>query len=323
MRFLIFGVSLMLLRSVSGLLVHQEENEDVFPVSFCDEVKWESNSTGLQAISCIERFEAPSDISNQPALNESCPVSDFQTNSTSSDEIIHSLGARSSPKNNDAMQKARYACNNRELPYRSQILPTSDGNHKKWCFREGAIPKYSDVTKLCAQAGKGFDSTISLRRLFQIQRTKWASKIATQGTCFCILRRYGTAGLKLCNCDRCDALTLDFGVEDMCLALWQGCIAEGFASGYQRTKYPNALYALYGHKDNKGGLEQQIELDPVLELDGVMNSSCNSGDESRRDQDYTGTVIACEMNSWSNRGCKPKYGKGSWWTFWRNFNPSQ
>ncbi|KAG4429620.1 hypothetical protein IFR05_014893 [Cadophora sp. M221] len=121
--------------------------------------------------------------------------------------------------------------------------------------------------------------------------------------------REGTAGLKLCNCDRCDALQLDFGIADMCRALQNDCTQNIFASGYTRTKNPDALYALYGYKDSYGGQQQQIELDPVLSLEGVMPSTCNSGDETSHNQDYTDLVMDCSWKNWVKGKCRFSYKK--------------
>ncbi|KAH9213946.1 hypothetical protein DL95DRAFT_409894 [Leptodontidium sp. 2 PMI_412] len=280
-------------------------NDDVSPAGFCSDVKWDYNSTDLQTVNCIQRFEPPSILNTEPALNDSCSCSAYHDyldskNTRHSNNTPRTLNSRYIWNNEDERDKARHASYGKDLPYRSKMLPGSDQNHTSWCFREGALPKQSDVTKVCNSAAQNFDSTDNQKRIFQIQRTKWANSSPVtkenNGTCFCTMLREGTAGLKLCNCDRCDGLQLDFGVNM-------------FGSGYMRTKNPNALYALYGYKDGNGGQQQQIELDPVLSLEGVMPSTCNSGDEKRRNQDHTGLVMNCPWTDWLKGKCSFSYKK--------------
>ncbi|KAL2073849.1 hypothetical protein VTL71DRAFT_11175 [Oculimacula yallundae] len=295
---------LLLLGFVSSSVIPQDDED--LPIQFCGDVNWDSISNDVQSVSCIEHFEAPSNISSEQVTTGSCPGSTDHLNSTFSNGTVHTLDARYFPNNADASEKGRHACYNKDLPFRSQMLPASDDNQKRWCFREGALPKQSDVMKLCYQARVVFESSDKIKRIFQIQRAKWASNDLTEdnnGNCFCHILRVGTAGLKICNCDRCDALQVEAGVGDICQALQKDCIENLFGSGYLRAMNPNVLFALYGHKDKKGGIQQQIELDPVLGVDGVMTSTCKSGDENRRGQDYTGLILNCSWKNWWRGNC--------------------
>lgn len=60
--------------------------------------------------------------------------------------------------------------------------------------------------------------------------------------------------MKICNCDRCDALVLNINVLDVCQTLERECTVEGFAR-YLRTKEPNAFY---GFENGRGGKNKQV-----------------------------------------------------------------
>ena len=121
-------------------------------------------------------------------------------------------------------------------------------------------------------AKKKFDDTCKRRRIWQIQRTKWAnkqvmSKDANDGTCFCTMLRV-TAGLQTCNCDRCDAMLLNMGIHDLVGTLQHECMNEGYASGYVKTKDPNGLFVVHGFASREGLVKEPVELDPVLNAPG-------------------------------------------------------
>lgn len=178
------------------------------------------------------------------------------------------------------------------------------------------MPTSKDLSGLSMLAKKKFDDTWKHRRIWQIQRTKWAnkqvmSKDADDGTCFCTVLRVRTAGLKICNCDRCDAMVLNMGMHDLVGTLQHECMNEGYASGYVKMKDPNGLFVVHGFPGREGLSKEPVELDPVLNAPGVLTGTCISNNEFRRNQDSTYKVVECKWKDWYAGRCatRVKYGE--------------
>ncbi|KAG4410468.1 hypothetical protein IFR04_016397, partial [Cadophora malorum] len=130
-----------------------------------------------------------------------------------------------------------------------------------------------------------------------VTRDNTTVAVETDGACVCVAGRERTAGFKICNCDRCDALMINRGLADMCKTLQRQCTSQGFSSGYIKSSlHPsstttNSLISLFTYPTSKGPKSAPMELDPILGVEGVVSSSCRSGDENRRGQDYSGPVI--------------------------------
>lgn len=55
----------------------------------------------------------------------------------------------------------------------------------------------------------------------------------------------------------------------------------------------NSIVSLFTYPSSRGPEGEPMELDPILGAEGVVTSTCRSGDENRRAQDYSGPVIEC------------------------------
>ncbi|KAG4429621.1 hypothetical protein IFR05_014894 [Cadophora sp. M221] len=155
MRSSLLSVIFLVISQASSMVLPTDD--DISPAGFCSDVKWDFNSTDLQTVNCIQRFEPTSTMKTEPGLNDSCSCPKYH-DYLDAKAAANPLKSRSLWNNDDEREKARHACYGKDLPYRSKMLPGFNQNHTSWCFREGALPKQSDVTKVCNSAAQNFDS---------------------------------------------------------------------------------------------------------------------------------------------------------------------
>ncbi|KAH6722629.1 hypothetical protein BKA61DRAFT_667359 [Leptodontidium sp. MPI-SDFR-AT-0119] len=303
----------------------------------CTDIAWDENDTGFQSRICTMPHPSTVQDGAQKAIAkrstdelnddfaaifsslmpnttetgaDSCtPTSD--TNSASDDNQDQNQAQASNETswstNSTASFERRDNCAARSLPYRTPLIDNQDSTSKSWCFRPGPSPNNNDVTSLCRNIaqlhfpGARESSTIPFHDDYVVQRAKGAgtsnTTVENGGSCICVAGRDRTAGFKICNCDRCDALVINHGLANMCKALQAQCTSKGFSSGYIKSALKgvlgNSIISLFTYPDGKGARSEPMELDPVLAEEGVVVGSCKSGSESRKDQDYSGPVIDC------------------------------
>ncbi|KAG4429623.1 hypothetical protein IFR05_014896 [Cadophora sp. M221] len=201
----------------------------------------------------------------------------------------------------------RNTCAAHTSPYRTPLIDNEDASSKSWCFRPGPSPNNNDITSLCRNigqlhfAGGRESSTLPFHDDYVVQRAKGTgtnnTTVENGGSCICVAGRERTAGFKICNCDRCDALVINHGLANMCKTLQGQCTSKGFSSGYIKSAVGgvlgNSIISLFTYPDGKGARGEPMELDPVLAEEGVVVGSCRSGSEARKGQDYSGPVIDC------------------------------
>ncbi|CZT09178.1 hypothetical protein WAI453_005645 [Rhynchosporium graminicola] len=205
------------------------------------------------------------------------------------------------------------------LPYRTPLIEIEATASKSWCFRPGPSPNKDHIDSLCRSIsqlhypGGRTRPNIPFQDDFIVQRARGPAisgntTVENGGSCVCVAGRERTAGFKVCNCDRCDSLVINHGLGDMCKSLQNQCTGKGFSSGYIKSAFKgamsNSIISLFTFPDTKGGKNQHVELDPVLAEPGAVVSSCRSGDEGRKRQDYSGPVIDCR------RAFIPKFAMG-------------
>ncbi|PMD30146.1 hypothetical protein L207DRAFT_538322 [Hyaloscypha variabilis F] len=166
----------------------------------------------------------------------------------------------------------------------------SGGNMTEFCIRDGPVPNPSDIQKLCSKIN---DSHI-------IARTKLKKDNEKHGNCFCKSFHQSTAWFEVCNCDACDRLEILSGLKDMCKASTELCSSKGYSSGFLRLDEKNGLLVQY-NVNPKNAKSGKLDRDPILIAPKLTKSTCNSNDEFKKHQDYTGPVVNC----WR-----------SWKTFW-------
>ncbi|KAH7407979.1 hypothetical protein BKA64DRAFT_776133 [Cadophora sp. MPI-SDFR-AT-0126] len=223
---------------------------------------------------------------------------------------------------NSTLQRRNPCAATSPLPYRSQLLDHPSTSSKTWCFRPGPTPNNNDITSLCRNIaqlkyfGARESSTLPFHDDYVVQRAKTSPSSSSSsstvgmtrdnttvgveagGSCVCVAGRERTAGFKVCNCDRCDALVINRGLADMCRTLQSQCTSQGYSSGYMKpspkpSSPTNSIISLFTYPSPKGPKSEPMELDPILGVEGAVSSTCRSGDEGRRGQDYSGPVIEC------------------------------
>ncbi|KAK0099349.1 hypothetical protein ONS95_003578 [Cadophora gregata] len=313
--------------SATTIAISLPTQDNVLYPPFCSDIDLSHpHLNASEPINCIERFGSVKSQSSPPfelwkASNHTrisgeskgsiiCLIGEDQDTPRHTNETTNSIRSRFPKKG------SKQSCRT-PAPYRSDFLPGSNNNQRKWCFREGPIPTPKDLSALSMLARDKFDDTWKFRRIWQIQRTKWANKQVmsksdsdNDGTCFCTMLRVRTAGLKICNCDRCDAMVLNMGMHDLVGTLQHECMNEGFASGYVKMRDPNGLFVVHGFPGKEGMVNEPVELDPVLNAPGVLTGTCISNNEFRRKQDDTYKVLECKWKDWYAGRCatRVKYG---------------
>jgi hypothetical protein len=161
-------------------------------------------------------------------------------------------------------------------------------NMTQFCIRDGPKPNPNDIKKLCEK--------IDNNQI--IARTMKKKEKEMDGSCYCKKFNQGTAWFKVCNCDRCDRLEILGGLRDMCKAAINLCACKGFSSGFIKLDEKNGLLVQYNvePKDAKSG---KVDRDPIKARPELTNATCNSKDESKSNQEYTGTKVEC-WRSWKS-----------------------
>ncbi|KAK0106863.1 hypothetical protein ONS95_003585 [Cadophora gregata] len=302
-----------------------DEHKNGLQTRICTESHPSMKTYGAQSMiakrsndNTVDKFESTfsSLMPNTEADRNNCAGVPTNTTTSTLDKVPEQ--DQSSNGSNNTTITRRDICTSRTLPYRSQLVDIPETSSKSWCFRPGPTPNNNDITSLCRNIDqlKYFGARESTKLPFHddyvVQRAKASpSSITTagmtrdnttvaveaSGSCVCVAGRERTAGFKVCNCDRCDALVINRGLADMCKTLQTQCTSQGFSSGYIKSSVgsslSNSIISLFTYPDAKGPKSEPMELDPILGEDGVLESSCRSGDEERRGQDYTGPVIEC------------------------------
>ena len=309
-----------------------DEHDNGFQTRICTEPHPSTNEQVAQSMiakrsdnDAVDRFESifTSFMPNTTETNIDNCASSSHTPSTlneNQDKAQNINGTTDITNSNNTIQR-RDTCASSALPYRSQLIDLAELSSKSWCFRPGPTPNPNDVTSLCRNIaqlkyfGARESATLPFHDDYVVQRAKTSSSssgttagvtrdnttvaVETDGACVCVAGRERTAGFKICNCDRCDALMINRGLADMCKTLQRQCTSQGFSSGYIKSSlHPsstttNSLISLFTYPTSKGPKSAPMELDPILGVEGVVSSSCRSGDENRRGQDYSGPVIEC------------------------------
>ena len=302
-----------------------DEHDNGFQSRICTEPHPSANGDVAQSMIAkrhdnddIDQFE--SIFSSLKSNTTEANIDDCSSSSnTPSPSDEYQAEAQNSNPNNTIQR--RDTCKSRSLPYRSQLIDIPETSSKSWCFRPGPAPNKNDVTSLCRNIaqlkyfGARESATLPFHDDYVVQRAKTPSSTSTTvgttrdnttvaveagGSCVCVAGRERTAGFKVCNCDRCDALVINRGLADMCKTLKTQCTSQGYSSGYIRSSLSigsssvsNSIVSLFTYPSSRGPKGEPMELDPILGAEGAVTSTCRSGDENRRAQDYSGPVIEC------------------------------
>ncbi len=86
----------------------------------------------------------------------------------------------------------------------------------------------------------------------------------------------------------------------MCKAITELCSSKEYSSGLLRLDEKNGLLLRY-NVDPKNAKSGKLDHDPILIAPKLTKSTCNSDNEFKKNQDYTGSIVNC----WR-----------SWKTFW-------
>ncbi|KAL2073847.1 hypothetical protein VTL71DRAFT_11173 [Oculimacula yallundae] len=271
-------------------------------------------------------------------VGQNCTLASNPT--TTSDDgnnnIQHSDKAPESVDPDTSIER-RNICASRadKLPYRTPLTDIPETSAKSWCFRPGPSPNKDHVANLCRSveqlhfANGRIHSNIPFQDDFVVQRARGPAipgntTVENGASCVCVAGRERSVGFKVCNCDRCDALVINHGLAKVCKLLQHQCMDKGFSSGYMKTAFrgsmSNAIMSLFTFPSAKGERNEFVELDPVLAEEGAVVSTCRSGDEGRKNQDYSGPVVNCKeeprVRLAGGRWCRDKIAGGDTGKIW-------
>lgn len=187
------------------------------------------------------------------------------------------------------------------------------GNMTEFCIRDGPKPKLEDVKRLCEKID---DSQI-------VARTKLKKDKEKDGNCFCKKFNEGIAWFKVCNCDRCDRLEILSGLKEMCKNITEMCASKWFSSGYIQLNEKNGLLVQH-NVEPANAKPGNFDPDPVKSHPDFTKSTCNSKEEHKKNQEYTGPVVSCWRSwkaLWMAHKCHDNSEDGSKCQspdFWRN-----
>ncbi|KAH7356414.1 hypothetical protein BKA65DRAFT_547815 [Rhexocercosporidium sp. MPI-PUGE-AT-0058] len=324
---------LLLLLATAGITVAGVIPQSACPPA-CTDIVWDEEHTGFQSRICTMSHpsvvrggqlritrrstqELDDDfavifsalMSNTTETGPASCTSSTTTNGAVDEDQsqIHKSNQTSWSNSTSTALERRDTCATRTLPYRTPLIDNLEASSKSWCFRPGPSPNNNDIISLCRNIaqlslpGSRESPTIPFHDDYVVQRAKGAgtsnTTVENGGSCICVAGRERTAGFKICNCDRCDALVINHGLAGMCKSLQEQCTKKGFSSGYIKSAFggamSNSIISLFTYPSAKGGREELVELDPVLAEEGAVVGSCRSGSEGRKGQDYSGPVIDC------------------------------
>ncbi len=198
-------------------------------------------------------------------------------------------------------QKAKAALP--EIPRDARLLwkeaEDEDDNQFKQCLNTGPRPTKKHIQKLCNHVNNSY----IIRRADQ--EALKGSKDPRAGPCVCKIWNYKSAVFSLCNCDRCDALVVPFGLRAKCREISQHCTGAGYSSGYIQLPDAGAVFEQY--TATKEGQKNVTAMMPG-DLPQMLNVTCRSGNETRAGQDKSRNLVHCKR-------------KGAVKKCWRETNP--